>query len=291
MNRGVRHGAIFNSDHHCIRFLELLEAAVERFGIRLVAYVLMGNHYHLLLESVRGNLSAAMKMISQEYTQFVNQSPGWEGPVFRGRFKSKLVIDDGHWHHLPMYMHLNPVRARMVTHASQYTWSSQTAYSGETIPPAWLDTGDVMDGYGGPAGYNELLEEVVQGRQPAPEEFSQVLFERTGRAQNFKFQPVKPEAFRTPTAAIDEVAELVGVSVRELKQPVRGRGGNPARALALWWLVFGAELGSGAAGRHLGMSPNAASKTLAKWKQQGPGFKSEQLWIWRQELENRKKEQ
>ena len=173
MNRGVRHGAIFYSDHHCIRFLELLEAAVERFGIRLVAYVLMGNHYHLLLESVRGNLSAAMKMISQEYTQFVNQSPGWEGPVFRGRFKSKLVIDDGHWHHLPMYMHLNPVRARMVTHASQYTWSSQTAYSGETNPPAWLDTGDLMDGYGGPAEYNELLEEVVQGRQPAPEEFSQ----------------------------------------------------------------------------------------------------------------------
>ena len=75
-----------------------------------------------------------------------------------------------------------------------------------------------MDGYGGPGGYNELLEEVVQGRQPAPEDFSQVLFERTGRAKMFKHRPARPEDFCSPSEAIKEVAALAGVSVTFLLQ-------------------------------------------------------------------------
>ena len=167
----------------------------------------------------------------------------------------------------------------------------QKVYAGETATPEWVDTADLMAGYGGAKGYKELLEEVVQGRQPAPEAFAQVLFERTGRVKVKGRRPARPRAFRTATSALKEIAELTGVHVRDLKQTLRGRGGNPARALALWWLVFGAELGSAEAGRTLGMSPNAASKTLAKWKQEGQGFKSDQMWTWRRELEYRKKEQ
>jgi REP element-mobilizing transposase RayT len=290
MNRGARHGAIFFSDRHCMRFLELVAQAAEQYGIRIHAYVLMSNHYHLLLESVRGNLSAAMRMISQEYTQFVNQSSGWDGPVFRGRFKNKVVMDDAHWHYLPVYMHLNPVKARLVTHASQYLWSSHEVYCGNVKSPDWLDTRDLMAGYGSPEGYVTLYRDVLEGRQMAPDEFEDVLFENRRTQKRKTAVAVKHRAFRTPTEAMREVAELTGVPVSQLKAVGRGRAGNAPRALAVWWLVFGAERSPGEAARKLGMTANAASKILSKFRLSDTGYQSDNLWRWKAELESRKEQ-
>lgn len=288
MNRGVRQGAIFYSEQHCIRFLELVEEAVERFGIRVYAYVLMSNHYHLQVESVRGNLSAAMRMISQEYTQYVNKLSGFDGPVFRGRFKNKLVMNDAHWHYLPVYMHLNPVKARMVSHAGQYLWSSYSSFAGETVAPGWLSVSEMQEGYGGAKGYLELHRDVVEGREAEPDEFESILFENRG-AQKIKLPKVaKHKPFRTPTAALREISDLTGVSVAHLKQTGRGRVGNAPRALALWWLVFGAELGPTEAARKLNMTPNAASKILSKFRLEGTSYKSTELWDWKQQLEEKR---
>lgn len=290
MNRGVRQGSIFFTDLHCMRFLELVGEAIERFGIRVSAYVLMSNHYHLQVESVRGNLSAAMRMISQEYTQYVNKSSGWDGPVFRGRFKNKVIMNDAHWHYLPIYMHLNPVKARMVTHASQYLWSSHDVYCGEVRSPDWLDTHDLMAGYGGEKGYVALFNDVLKGRESAPDEFENVLFENR-KVQNIRKPKVaKHNTFRTPAAALREVAELTGVSMYQLKTIGRGRSGNMPRALAVWWLVFGAELPPGEAAKKLGMTPNAASKILSKFRLEGVSYKSDKLWNWKMELESRKEQ-
>lgn len=288
MNRGVRHGAIFFNDAYCLKFLSILESVVERFGIKVCAYVLMSNHYHLMVESVRGNLSEAMRMLSQEYTQFVNRSPGWDGPVFRGRFKNKIVYDDAHWSYLPLYLHMNPVRARMVTHAAQYIWSSHDVYCGEAIAPDWLSPDEVLEGLCGCEGYDEMFRAVQQGREMAPAEFAGILFERGGPNTGKKPRAAKHKTCRTPAAALKEVAELTGVTVTQLKTSTRGRGGNGPRALALWWLVYGAELGVKDAGLRLGMSSTASSKIMAKWKPGESSYSTQQLWDWKNELDTRK---
>lgn len=263
---------------------------MHRFGIRVSSYVLMGNHYHLQVESVRGNLSAAMRMISQEYTQFVNKTSGWDGPVFRGRFKNTVVMDETHWHYLPVYIHLNPVKARLVAYASQYLWSSHSVYCGELKSPEWLDTSDLMAGYGGTDGYVALYRDVLGGREMAPEEFQQILFENRGVQKIKKSGAVKRKTFRTPTAAMREVAELTGVSVSALKSVGRGRSGNGPRALAVWWLVFGAELGPTGAAKKLVMTPNAVSKILSKFRLESSSYKSDELWRWKRELELKKEQ-
>jgi hypothetical protein len=251
----------------------------------------MGNHYHLMVESIRGNLSAAMRMLSQEYTQFVNRSPGWEGPVFRGRFKNQVVYDEAHWHYLPIYLHMNPVRARMVAHAGQYFWSSHDEFCGYGKPPIWLSPDDLLNGYGGHSGYLELFEEVQQGRSQAPDEFRCALFEHSGAGVGKKKPKLAtPKAFRTPTAALQEVSELTSVPVKQLKASVIGRRGNAPRALALWWLVYGAGLGTAEAGRKLGMKPSTASQSLSKWGRNTACYQNDELWNWRKELETRKGE-
>ncbi len=287
MNRGIRHGAIFFGEENCSYFLELLGEAVERFGIRIHAYVLMGNHYHLLVESVRGNLSDAMKMISQGYTQYLNRSPRFDGPIFKGRFKNKVVSDESYWHHLLIYLHMNPVRAQLVGHASAYNWSSQSVYAGERVGPDWLCVNDLLAGYGGEKGYNQYFAEYLTGKGEAPEGFSSVLFDPGQRITSTKQDMVGTYTRRTPEQALDEVAALCGVAVQDLKSSARGCLGNSPRALAIWWLVFGAGLGSSAAGRQLNMTAGAVSKTLAKWKSRSDGYRNEQLWEWKKTLETK----
>ena len=148
---------MFYNEECCRQFLDLVGRAVERFGIVVHAYVLMPNHFHLLVESVYENLSAALKLVSQEYTQYLNRTPGFDGSVFRGRFASKLVQDETHWHYLPIYFHLNSVRARMTMNLDDYAWSSHAAYLGETRFPEWLNTTDVMSAYGNAADFWNTL--------------------------------------------------------------------------------------------------------------------------------------
>jgi REP-associated tyrosine transposase len=103
MNRGVRHQPVFWSDNSCSLFLALLGDVVERFGIVVHAYALMPNHFHLVVESVGANLSKAMQNLMFRYGQEVNRAPGFDGSLFRGRFKNKLIVDESHWYHLLMY--------------------------------------------------------------------------------------------------------------------------------------------------------------------------------------------
>ena len=96
MNRGARREPTFRDPDHCGLFLEHLGRVVKRFGLEIHAYVLMPNHFHLLVRSVRGNISESMKQLLGPYSQALNQKHGWDGPVFRGRFKNQLVSESEH---------------------------------------------------------------------------------------------------------------------------------------------------------------------------------------------------
>lgn len=142
MNRGRERGriSIFNSQEHFEVFLRTLEEAVERFGIVIHAYCLMTNHYHLLIQTPRANLSRAMRHINGVYTQRFNRLAKSDGPIFRGRFKSILIDSDAYLLQLSRYIHRNPIETKkpMVAALADYAWSSYPAYVNKAKSPLWL---------------------------------------------------------------------------------------------------------------------------------------------------------
>lgn len=138
MARGNRKSAIFAHDHDRERFLDIVGTAAERYEIRSPAFCLMGNHYHLAVDTPRGNLSAAMRYINGVYAQYSNRRHQQTGHVFEGRFTSVLVENDVYLRNLVAYIVLNPVKAGLVKNVAEWKWSSYAATAGLSAAPPFL---------------------------------------------------------------------------------------------------------------------------------------------------------
>jgi REP element-mobilizing transposase RayT len=170
--RGLERSAIYRDERDRLRFCEALAKSVELFRWRLHAYVLMDNHYHLLVETPEPNLGRGMQWLNTSYCVWFNRRHGRAGHLLQNRFKS-IVVDPAGWAlELSRYIHLNPVRvgklgldkqarsndragagvkpsAEMVRARMErlrgHRWSSYRAYIGLTKPPAWLERRSVLD--------------------------------------------------------------------------------------------------------------------------------------------------
>ena len=139
---------IFLDDQDRLQFLTALGEVVSRAGWIVHAYVLMDNHYHLLIETPNDNLSRGMRQLNGVYTQRFNIVHGSSGRVFQGRFKAILVERDGFLLELCRYLVLNPLRLKAVKNINRYRWSSYRATAGEIQAPAWLNTDWVLSHFG-----------------------------------------------------------------------------------------------------------------------------------------------
>lgn len=131
MARGNARGAIFADDEDRQAFLEGLDRVCKRFQWRLWAYCLMGNHYHLLIETLQPTLSRGMREVNGVYTQAFNRRHRRAGHVLQGRYKAVLVDKDSYLLELSRYIVLNPVRARMCQTADEWPWSNYQAVMGK----------------------------------------------------------------------------------------------------------------------------------------------------------------
>ncbi|HVV71028.1 MAG TPA: transposase [Verrucomicrobiae bacterium] len=163
--RGNERKDIFRDDSDHFHFLELLSQLGERYGARVHAYVLMSNHYHLLLETPEANLSRAMHWLNASYCVWFNRRHRRCGHLLQGRFGAFVVEDDAGWQEVARYVHLNPVRvagmgpgkaARAASRAGlaqgpspeqmaerlrvlrEYRWSSYPGYAGYRAPLDWV---------------------------------------------------------------------------------------------------------------------------------------------------------
>src|SRR5438067_10685804 len=143
-SRGNEQKTIFRDDRDRERLLELLARAVKDFHLRLHGYVLMSNHYHLLVETPRGGLSRALRYLSGVYTQAFNRRHKRVGHLFQGRYKAILVEKDSYLLELSRYIHLNPWRVKGSIDPFKYPWSSLGSYVGARAAPSWLTVKDVM---------------------------------------------------------------------------------------------------------------------------------------------------
>ncbi|MFH1258651.1 MAG: transposase [Elusimicrobiota bacterium] len=129
-SRGNNRGGIFRTVKDRQYFLQLLAEVAKRYQWLCYAYCLMDNHYHLVMETVLGNVSKGMRQLNGEYTQYFNFVHKRVGHLFQGRFKGILVEKDSHLLEVCRYVVLNPVRAKMCQRPSQYGWSSYQATVG-----------------------------------------------------------------------------------------------------------------------------------------------------------------
>ena len=135
-SRGNEKKEVFSSSEDYEKFKSYLYEAREKFGYKLHAYVLMTNHFHLLIETPEGNLGRLMYFINGSYTGYYNRKNKRVGHLFQGRYKAILVDRDSYLVELSRYMHLNPVRAGMVGKPEEYQYSSYRSYifpAGESI--------------------------------------------------------------------------------------------------------------------------------------------------------------
>ncbi|MBC8202633.1 MAG: transposase [Planctomycetes bacterium] len=144
VNRGVVKRKTFRDEEDYDIFLRLLKIGCKQFKVRLIAFSLMPNHFHLLVWSIRGeDISACMQWVTGNYARLFNVRYGLDGHVWEGRFKSKEVQEGRQLGNTWRYVEQNPVRARLVDSPEKWEWTSAyvRAHNAEesflTEPPWW----------------------------------------------------------------------------------------------------------------------------------------------------------
>ena len=138
MNRGRRAETIFSDEEDYKQFTELLKETSEMWNVRIAAYCLMPNHYHMLVQTPEANISRSMRHLNGVYTQRYNRRHKCDGQLFRGRYKSILIDTDSYLLQAVRYIHRNPLQAELVQNIDAYNWSSHKGYTSIARKWDWL---------------------------------------------------------------------------------------------------------------------------------------------------------
>lgn len=288
MNRGARKAPIFFDHECCGLFRGLLSKLPGRFNVIVHGYTLMPNHVHLLVQTPSANLSHAMRFLFGSYARELNRTHEWDGPLFKGRFKNKVVEQSEYWMHLLAYIHLNQVRAGYVARLDESDWTSHAAYVGLERAPEWLYRDEMMELYGTPEAYLDYLKDQQVGRGTTPEGFVRAVLWKQ-RSPN---RPKQPESTDEPRSEEDRfdhamatLRSVTGLSADELIQARRGRTGNRARWVTTWWLRYGDVLAGTEVAARLGVSTSRVSHLLKQAR--NAEDTDEQLASWMGQLRER----
>ncbi len=266
--RGNERRAIFKDDADRAMFVATLAEAVQGHGLVVQAWCLMLNHYHLLIETPRANLSRALGWLQTTYTIRFNRRWRRSGHLFQGRFKAQLVEADSYAQELLRYVHLNPVRPRdkqapvpgeRLEALRSYRWSSHRVYAGIEGAPAWLSASwlayfgthraEAQEGYVAfvRAAFGEVLRSpweelrgaLVLGGESFLARIGEMLGDRLGPQEvQWRRQEVDPDGRRR------RALELAAA--------------EPDRALQAWLRVIGGGEKRSAAARALGYADGSA---------------------------------
>jgi len=174
MNRGRRREKIFFDDVDRDLFLSVLAEAVMLFNIKIYAYCLMSNHYHLLVSVPDANIARAMRHINGIYTQKINRKHKLEGALFKGRYKSILIEEDGYFMECVRYIHRNPIKAGLVKESGEYSWTSHNCYINKKSQFNWLSVDEALY-YWGADRKSAIIEYIRYLNQKVPESFDKRL--------------------------------------------------------------------------------------------------------------------
>ena len=165
--RGNDQQRIFLSDADRLHFLTLLETHSEERAVRIAAYTIMSNHFHLVATSDKEDaVSLFMMDVNGHYAAYRNATHHHTGRVWQGRFFS-CVLDTAHWETALRYVELNPVRAQIAKAPADFRWSSARAHLALDPTPAWLDTTQFHRHWTTPAKWQDRLDTLTRGEAAA----------------------------------------------------------------------------------------------------------------------------
>jgi len=284
-SRGNERKPIFHDDADRTKFLRILEDYHDRHGILIHSYVLMDNHYHLILETPRGNLVKVMHGLNGGYTGYFNRKYGRSGHLFQGRYKGILVEKETYLLELSRYVHLHPVRARVVKDPSEYPWSSCPGFYWKRKEVCWVAYSWILSQFGldlrrarteyrkfitldeakGPEPLIHLHGQVILGTESFIARM-QTLLKSTLLNQEI-VERKRLHAYPSPESVLKAVAAAFGVSLETLQIP--GRRGNQPRKVALYLVkkycgLSNKEVGAIFGGLHYG----AVSKAFVRLDQE-----------------------
>ncbi|HYK03157.1 MAG TPA: transposase [Thermoanaerobaculia bacterium] len=247
-SRGNERRRIFRSNRDREAFLQLLADAVKRFRWSVTAWVLMTNHYHLVIQTPEPNLSRGMQWLNGTYADWFNRRHKRSGHLFQGRFKSFLIDKETYSAEVLRYVVLNPVRAKMVARPEEYRWSSYRATAGLEAAPFWLDVAAVyvhfdLDPAAAQARYTEyvlarvdsrerLWDQAINGIYLGGEKWTKemrIIVESRPRSTD---HPLEQRAVGRPS--VQKVVAAVAEAGAQATELVRSRGGGPLRRLVAW---------------------------------------------------------
>lgn len=274
ISRGNQRQSIFRDASDYLKFQLFLKEAQERYSFRLYAYVLMPNHVHLLLQVKHYPLSKVMQNLLYRFTRYYNKRHRKIGHLFQGRYRAILCDKESYLLELIRYLHLNPVRAKLVRDPKQYRWSSHGTY--------------LRGKDGGGIALEEVLSRWSKRRAEAVRRYRNFVLEGLGEGHREEYYKVKEQRYlgdaefierveregeldEAPTPVRITVAEVVEEVCRQWKKELgdimgkwRGREASRLRALAAY---IGREIGGlrlKEIGRYLGRDVATLSLSLRR---------------------------
>lgn len=250
MNRGRRHEKIYEDKYDYLAFIELLLEAAEVYNVCVTAYCLMPNHYHLLIQTPDGNLSSFMRQVNAVYTQKFNKKHDYDGPLFKGRYKSILIDQDSYLLELVRYIHRNPFDSGLETSFGQYPWSSHKGFLSNAKKWDWLHKNFILslfsdDKNTGIRLYKEFVlkensEAITRflGKIRVPPILGDDRFKQWAKESFFdkKIDKEVPQS-KTLAPSIEEISSAVckfyNIDKRVLLKPKRGQTNEP-RKIAIY---------------------------------------------------------
>jgi putative transposase len=216
ISRGNRRQDIFLSEGDLKTFLSYLSEYKTRYSFHLYAYAFMGNHIHLLLEVEEDSLSKIMQTLLFRYTRYFNRRYGKTGHLFEGRYRAILCDKDAYLLELVRYIHLNPVRAKVVKDPERYKWTSHQRYLGKGVE------GLIEEEF--------LLKQFGKDKSIARRKYRKFVMEGLGWGHEEKYYEVKDQRYLGEESFIDRIESKkreveaplydipIGVIVREVSR-------------------------------------------------------------------------
>jgi putative transposase len=296
-SRGWERRVIVRDDRDRQEWDKLFDRVVVRCGWRVFAWALMDNHYHLFLQTPEPNLSAGMHDLNSGYATWFNRRHRRSGSLFQGRFKAILVENESYGWTLSRYIHLNPVRAKIVQHPEDHRWSSYQYFLRSRNAPEWLHWQTVLAEIGketrrARAEYRRFVEDGLRGKikSPLKDVVGEVLLGSADWVEKMRKKLALDDvdvnvplhrrlAWRPSQSQIESVvADDFGVDVSDLfAKRVRN---NEARAAALFLIRRLTSVSvTSLANQYGGVSQAAISKTIKRAEQ-----RSEDRGSWKRRL-------
>ncbi len=260
-SRGDQRNAIYRNDADRHTWLDVLGFVCARFNFVVHSYCQMTNHYHLMVETVDGNLAQGMRQLNGIFSQRVNWRHDLVGHVFQGRYHAVLVQKDEHLLELARYIVLNPVRAGFVGSPDDWRWSSHHSMLNKTRPPAWLETQWLLGQFDGAQdGAVESYRQFVAAGVDAPSPLQRTRHQMILGDEEFASQHrgcQKSERFVAVTKAQRRTAAM---TLAEYEAIFAER--DEAMARAYWSTAFTmAEIGT-----HFGVSYKTVSRAVHRYE-------------------------